>query len=742
MRGPDHASMLELSFASANAPLSVRSFTALERASDLFECDVQAVSDRSSLDLAELVGSAAELRVSHALSISGRSAGRVFRGVCTHAEQVRVEPDGVSTYHVRIAPALWLLTQRTDHRIFQRMAIPEIVGALLDEWRVPHAWRFDMSSYPKLDYRVQYGETDYAFVSRLLEEVGIAFVFEAGDAETRVVFDDALGACSSPSETLPFVDQANAATGHAFGSRVRFAQVLRPSAMVLRDHDLRRPAFELEARSDDAQSGEDRLEQRRYAPGAFLRIRDDEGGGTPTADDKGAVRHDAELGGLLAARALESLRADRRRVSFATNVAGLEPGTVFAISEHPHASLARDVPLLVTELSTRGSIDGPWSIEGRAVFAGRAYRPSQKTQRPDVSGVQSATVVGPPGEEIHTDELGRVRVRFPWDRSGRVGDTSSCWIRVSQGWAGAGYGSLMLPRVGQEVLVGFLDGDPDQPVVVGRVFNALSPHPYALPEHKTRSTWRSASSPGGAGHNEILFEDLAGAELLHVHAQRDLRQLVQNDETTTVGNNRSKLVKNDELEATGGSRIEVTQGDRTEITRGERLQIVGGRETRFVKDDVREHVAGSHRLRIDGSRHVVVKGASREEVRGDRHATIEGDRVERVGGGAFLEAGAYAMKTGGSFTIEAGDEIHIQSAAAIVLEAPDITLKAPGGFVRIDGGGVTIVGTLVRINSGGAAGSASGGTPAPEVQRPVELSIDPPQAPAFDDVSDNPLGRV
>ena len=321
MRGPDHASMLELSFASAEAPLSVRSFTALERASDLFECDVQAVSDRSSLDLAELVGSAAELRVSHALSISGRSAGRVFRGVCTHAEQVRVEPDGVSTYHVRIAPALWLLTQRTDHRIFQRMAIPEIVGALLDEWRVPHAWRFDMSSYPKLDYRVQYGETDYAFVSRLLEEVGIAFVFEAGDAETRVVFDDALGACSSPSETLPFVDQANAATGHAYVSRVRFAQVLRPSAMVLRDHDLRRPAFELEARSDDAESGEERLEQRRYAPGAFLRIRDDEGGGTPTADDKGAVRHDAELGGLLAARALESLRADRRQVSFATNVA-------------------------------------------------------------------------------------------------------------------------------------------------------------------------------------------------------------------------------------------------------------------------------------------------------------------------------------------------------------------------------------------------------------------------------------
>lgn len=429
----DHAALLALTFVHAEAPVSVRSFAVEERTSGLFDCEVTAVSERSDLDLSALVGSAVELQIAPELRLSGRAAGRRWTGVCRHAEQLRAEPNGVATYRVQIAPALWLLTQRADYRIFQRMSVPDIVDEILTEWSVPRAWRLDAARYPKLDYRVQYGETDFAFVSRLLEEVGIAFVLDTFDGETQVVLDDALGVGTSARETLPFVDEADAATGHAYVSKVRIAQALRPSAFVLRDHDLRRPSFDLEVRSDDVAHGEGRLEHRRYAPGAFLRVTDGGDDGTPTADDKGAVRHDADLGEFLAARALESLRAERRTVTFATNVADLAPGTVFAVSHHPHAALAGETPLLVTQLTVRGAVDGPWSVEARAVFAGQAYRPPQKTAKPDISGVQSATVVGPSGEEIHTDELGRVRVRFPWDRSGRSDDTCSCWTASRRG---------------------------------------------------------------------------------------------------------------------------------------------------------------------------------------------------------------------------------------------------------------------------------------------------------------------
>ncbi len=216
------------------------------------------------------------------------------------------------------------------------------------------------------------------------------------------------------------------------------------------------------------------------------------------------------------------MRADKRGVLFEANVIDLYPGRVFSVDQHPHPEVGKG-PLMVAELEIVASLGEPWSVRGRALFADPKvpYRPARKTPRPVAPGLQSATVVGPPGAEIHTDELGRVRVQFPWDREGKLDDNSSCWMRVSQGWAGAGFGMFMLPRVGQEVLVAFLDGDPDLPIVAGRAFNGRELVPYKLPDHKTVSTWKSSSSPGGAGYNEIKFEDQAGQELVYMQAQRD-----------------------------------------------------------------------------------------------------------------------------------------------------------------------------------------------------------------------------
>lgn len=205
-------------------------------------------------------------------------------------------------------------------------------------------------------------------------------------------------------------------------------------------------------------------------------------------------------------------------------------------------------------LAVTGSEGGDVTITGRAVPASAPHRPARVTPRPRISGVQSAIVVGPEGEEIHTDEHGRVRVQFHWDRAGRRDERSSCWIRVSQGWAGGGYGMMVIPRVGQEVLVGFFEGDPDQPAIVGRVYNAQNLVPYKLPEHKTRSTWRSASTPGGdgAGYNEIMFEDARGAELLAIHAERDLTKQVNRSEVERTGEDRTITVGRNRTTTVGG----------------------------------------------------------------------------------------------------------------------------------------------------------------------------------------------
>ena len=211
----------------------------------------------------------------------------------------------------------------------------------------------------------------------------------------------------------------------------------------------------------------------------------------------------------------------------------LSPGVVFQITGHPRHELAGDARLLVVRQTIAGELQGSWSITGEAVLAAEAYRPPIVTPKPRVHGLQSAIVVGPPGEEIHTDEYGRVRVQFHWDREGARDEKSSCFLRVSQGWASRGFGALAIPRIGDEVLVGFFEGDPDQPVIVGRVHNSAARVPYALPVNKTRSTWRSESTPGGGGHNEITFEDQKGKELLHLHAERDLERVVKNCESAT-----------------------------------------------------------------------------------------------------------------------------------------------------------------------------------------------------------------
>jgi type VI secretion system secreted protein VgrG len=741
-----------LSFDSGDTSLSVRSFRVEDAVSRPFTASVTAVSP-NQIDLETIVGRGAALALDAGFA-GGRHDTRRWGGVCQHIEQVKAEPTGLSTYELRIKPTLWLLTQRRGYRVFQHLSIPDIVDRVLSPYAITPTWQIDRGRYSKLWYKLQYGESDYAFFCRLLEEAGIAFTFVSSDASgaagaaggvaagTQLVIGDALEKAAPRTPALTWTDNPNTAVKQEQVTELHLSHEVRPGAYTIRDFDFRRPAFGLSGEADRAPAPETELEQYRYEPGAFLietsrSAAVPPAGDTPAADDKAIARYDDKLGADRASRALAGARMGRRAVTLRTSILDLGTGAVFSVSGHPHAELASGANLLVVEQTAEGTIDGEWTMRVRAVFTDVPYRPPLVTPKPTVDGVQSATVVGPSDQEIHTDEFGRVRIQFPWDREGGNDDNSSCWVRVSQGWAGTGFGLVNLPRVGQEVLVGFLEGDPDQPIVVGRVFNAQNLVPYPLPEHRTRSTWKSRSSPGGGGFNEIMFEDLAARELFWMQAEKDLRKLVKNDETITVGRDRQKLVKRNETEVVNVNRTEVTLQDRTEITRKDRTTVIHGNREELVKRDAVLRVEGNRVIYVGGDQHLMVMGTKRERVERDRHVLVRGNRNEQVGGNYGLTAGSHQIVCGNQ-AVGAGT-IHLKAASKIVIEAPDVTLKAAGGFVHIHGGGVEIKGATVKINSGGSAGSlGTGGGGDPE--KPLEAKVEEPKAPTPDDVSVTLLG--
>jgi type VI secretion system secreted protein VgrG len=725
-----------LSFESGESSLTARTFRIEESLSEPFSILIVARSPRS-IDLETIVGRAAALEISGGDPIDAGTPHR-WSGICHHIEQVRAEPTGLSTYELHLAPVLWLLGQRRGYRIHQHLTIPAIIDRILADWSITPKWRLSRS-YPQLEYRVQYGESDLAFFTRLLEEAGITFTFEGTENGSTLTLDDAFHAGAARPRGLPFVDSPNEVQKE-FATNLKISREMRPGAFAIRDYDFRRPTFALLGQATSPAAGvEERLEQFHYQPGHFL-IEGAEGGDTPAADDRGVARYSADFGKARAGERLSSERVGRASITFRTQVLDLVPGSVFGIEDHPHVSLGDDRRLVVLGRAIDGAVATDWtfSSEVRATSAAEPHRPPRVTQKPIVDGVQTAIVVGASGQEIHTDEFGRVRVQFPWDREGASDERSSCWIRVSQGWGGTGFGLIHLPRIGQEVLVGFLEGDPDQPVVVGRVFNATNVTPYPLPKHQTRSTWKSNSSPGGDGFNEIMFEDQSGSELVWVQAQKDLRKLVNNDETVTVGHDRQKLVKGDETETVGGTRTEVTNGPRIEITKKDKTTVISGERKELVGGTSNEVIGGDRLESVGGDEDLVVGGSKRELVGGDRSFIVGGDRKEAVNGTSGLTAGSQVIGCG-SQSVGASGTIYLKAGASIVIEAPDVTIKAPGGFVRVDGGGVTIQGTMVLINSGGSAGSGSGGgAPAPDA--PKRAGVEMPVEPDPDDVSRSRLG--
>ena len=546
-------------------------------------------------------------------------------------------------YSLVARPALWRLGLRHNSRIFQQVSPLTILNTLGDE-RGLRDIAFAATREPEIrEYCVQYRESDLAFVERLAAEEGLFdfhefFATDAGSGH-RLIFAD------TPQALVPLGSRTyhSRAGGTPSSRHVRKLEQLArvaPSSVMLKDYSFKHPAY-AQQHEQVANGLEEHAQQDTYEH----------------YDYPGRYKADASGTAFTRIR-LEHLRREALTCTAESDLPELAPGTRFTLTDHDLDDLNRDWQVIgVTHTGSQPQAleeDGitSWDAAGMTRYhndlvltpTDQTWRPTPNA-KPRVDGPQVAFVVGPAGEEIHCDEYGRVKVQFPWDRYAECNETASAWVRVSQGWAGGGYGSMAIPRIGHEVIVSFLEGDPDQPLITGRTYHGVNTPPYPLPEHKTRTVFRTQSHKSD-GFNELRFEDEADQEQIWLHAQKDLELLTHNNRTEAIGHDSFLSVHHDRISE------------------------------------------------VHGDDHLTVRGQRHTQVDGDDHLIINASRHEKIGRAQLVEA---------------GQEIHHKAGMKVVIEAgADITLQAGGSFIKLDPSGVTIVGSQVRINSGGSPGSGSG----------------------------------
>lgn len=482
-------------------------------------------------------------------------------------------------WQAEIAPALWFLSQKADCRIFQSMTVPQVLDKVFQIHGLTFVEKRGLTgSYPRLDYCVQYRETALDFVSRLMEEVGLFYWHEHKDGQhTLVIADQNQRAPKLTPETITYGGLSTEDKLTWFEQDLAF----RTGTWAMRDFNFETPSTNLTAKKPthlDVQRMKDH-EVFDY-PGRYINAGE---GGTVARlrIEQEEARHRIMRGG----GDTKPMTAGYRVTIDDQDGVGSE---LCLITEVRH--MARDTSFWTSAEDAEGS---RYSNEFAAIPASVPFRPARITPRPLVHGTQTATVTGPSGSEIHTDKYGRVKVRFHWDRNpdGNADDQSSCWVRVSQIWAGANWGAMHIPRVGHEVVVDFLEGDPDRPLITGRVYNAENMPPWTLPGNKTQSGIKSNSSLGGGGSNEFRFEDKKGSEQIYLHAQKDLDSVVENNETRHVKKNRTTTIDGDEtLYVNGALRKTVVDANFDET--------VTGTEKRTITGPITENVTNTYTMNV------------------------------------------------------------------------------------------------------------------------------------------------
>ncbi|MFO0649499.1 MAG: type VI secretion system tip protein TssI/VgrG [Polyangiales bacterium] len=738
---------------------------AKEGLSELYEAVIDLATDDLHVTPDDLLEKAAVL----SLSRMGHT-----RRICGLIRQVddQGSTDRSRLARVYVVPWLYQLSQRVTSRIFQHMSARDVVKAVLRDAGVYTATLRDETTgqYPEREFCVQYRESDLAFVMRLLEDEGIGFYFAHDGAEESLVLIDDVRAFH-PLATMGGGDipVAGAEAETASIETVRrfdWGKLLAPTGVTLRDYDFTHPsAWVNMTRPQPASPGAREI----YEHPARYTINEYNG--------RVYAKHDGQR---LSQIRHQEHRTWERTGRGASNVTGFTPGFTFGLSDHGRGDLNRRY--VVTHVEHFGvATDALREVhhdevrEGdryrntfSVIDAAGPYRPKRVTPRPLAHGTQTALVVGPPGEEIHVDEHGRIKVQFHWDRDGNSDDRSSCWIRASQSWGGGGWGFVFVPRIGMEAIVTFLEGDPDRPLVTGCVYNAANTPPYPLPESKTKSTLKTNSTPGGGGYNELRFEDQSGSEEVYLQAQKDFNELVKNNHSTTVNANQTNTVHQNQTETVDQNQTITVHQNQTLTVDQNQTHTVHQNQTLTVDQNQTITVHGDRTVTVDGKEEITVHnqrwttiegGYDCLVVDGNQDVTINGpagsskhvtgtdsiDATEKftvcVGGSSdftmvpdtmtgqapakvrFDSGSSYIEMVPGKVTITSGTgstitldgstitldatTINVQASSTLMATAPTTSVTG-SATLTLDNAEIKIIGTSVHIEGSGATGDFNG----------------------------------
>ncbi len=686
--------------------LHVLSFQGEETVSEFFQFNLVLGCSSADIDFQKVVGQPA------LLTLKNKQGTRYFHGISSRFVQ-QEKARRFTVYTLTLVPKTWRLFHRKDCRIFQKKHIKAIISdEILKKANIEHKFRTKGGKDPeKREYCVQYRESDWNFIARLLEEEGFFYFFEhksdkhvlqiGNDYQLHpdIQGDDATINYHPPDTTTPDEE-------HIY--RLQYSEEVRSGKVTINDFNFEKPS--LDFKSPDKAKLDTDLEVYDY-PGLFML---------------------PETGGDLAKVRVEELQAMRKVVEGESDCIRFCAGYSFTLDKHHRKALNKKKYMLVrvSHFGEKHSDLEAGAVSERIRYSNSfqciqrdvPYRPLRITPKPQVMGCQTAIVTGPSTEEIYTDKHGRVKVQFHWDRLGKSDENSSCWIRVSQLWAGQSWGAMWIPRIGQEVIVDFLEGDPDRPIITGRVYHAQNPPPYSLPAEKTKSTIKSNSSKGGGGSNEIRFEDKKGSEEIYTHAQKDQNEKVENNMSTSVGNDQSISVGHDRSVTTENDEtITITKGKRvrTVVTGTDEVKVETATRTVTVKGDSTLNVTtGGRTVKVDTKGYTldVKKGLAITVATGGAATTISGgDHTITIGAGSSTINAKKGLTLTTPKTLTAignveakvsGDKVSItgKTEVTIGVGSSSITLNAQGisiGGAKISSTAVgvhEISGALIKIN--------------------------------------------
>lgn len=655
---PIKSSEAKFLFEISGMTFHVVDFTAYEKISSPFEVNLNLASEEE-VNLDDVVGKEA------LLTITGDETSRYFHGIIFQFMQIGSRGRFL-LYKAIMEPSIRLLSLEQDCRIFQEKNVEDIIQQIFKDGKIQND-RFEFRlrcKYQPKGYYVQYRETDLNFISRLLEEEGIFYFFEHLDDKHILVFGD----CNSCHKSI---DGSANVLYHPIDAMVpeeeviyafSFSSQIHSGKYTLKDFNFEKPLLDLIAHEQN--ESHQNMEVYDY-PGKYF---------------------DENLGKRLALIRLQELMAFKEKAKGKSRCARLTPGFTFSLIDHECEDFNREYLVLrVTHKGVQPQVleeitDSDQKFSYHNEFVGIPslvpFRPKRKTVKPFVKGVQTAIVVGPQGEEIYTDKYGRVKVQFHWDREGKKDEKSSCWIRVSQVSAGAGWGGIDIPRIGHEVIVDFIEGDPDRPIIIGRVYHGENRPPYDLPNTGMVSGFKSNTTPGGGGYNEISANDTKGKENITIHAQYDMNTTVEHDQSHTIHNNRTTTLDVDDTESVGLNQT-------INIGVDQKLNVGSNQITTIGAD---------HKLDVTSNQAISVGSNQEQTIGADRKLTVGASDSINVSADRKQTVGAnYKVIAGANVKIDSGANTDVNTAANLKLAAGSvIEITAGDSSIKIDASGVTI----------------------------------------------------